>query len=414
MHVAVLGAGIIGVTTAYALARRGCKVTIFDRADRVAAGASYANGAQLSYSFVDPMASPSMLKKLPAILFNKDPNSQHALTANPQHLKWGARFISNCTEQKTVDNLERAIRLALESRSALHTLLAKHSISFRHKRAGKLVVTRSAKALRHMKAAAELKSRRGIDTKVLDPSQIWRIEPRLEQHFGDIVGGAYAPDDEVGDARCFAEMLAKICTQDHGVDIRLNQKVHCIAAEGRTAIGVQLSTGIFRADRVVVALGTGSSALLKPHGISVLIEPIKGYSITIPAHENAPEVSLTDADHKLVFARLDSELRIAGLADYDGSDVTLNEKRLGTLKERARSLLPCIGDYEHEGSGWMGARPMTPDGMPLIGGTKVDNLFLNTGHGMLGWTFACGSAERLAKTMLDEQEQPRTFERAAI
>lgn len=414
MHVAVLGAGIIGVTTAYALAKRGHKITVFDQAGSVAAGASYANGAQLSYSFVDPMASPAMLKKLPAILINKDPNSHHTLSADTQHLKWGAHFISNCTEQKATANLKKAIELALESRSALHDLLGRHSISFRHKRAGKLVVTRNLKTLKQMKSAAEVKSRRGIDTRLLPPSEIWRLEPGLEAHFHDIVGGAYAPDDEVGDARRFADALAQICMKDYGVKVRLKQKIHAIITENGSATGVYAGNHTFKADRVVVALGAGSSELLKPCNISLLIEPIKGYSLTIPAHETAPTVSLTDADNKLVFARLHSELRIAGLADYDGSDMTLKKRRLDTLKCRAQSLLPNIGDYEHAGCGWMGLRPMTPDGTPFIGSTKMNNLYLNTGHGMLGWTFACGSAERLAKAISDERELQPIFERAVI
>lgn len=413
MHVAILGAGVIGVTTAFALAKRGCKVTIFDQANSVAAGASYANGAQLSYSFVDPMASPAMLKKIPSILLGKDPNSKQDLSLAPDHLKWGAHFVGNCIEPKVNHNLKRAITLSLESRDALRELLDQHSISFRYKRAGKLVVTRSVSGLRNMQRAAEVKSARGIDMQILKAGECWELEPAIKQHFGDIVGGVYAPDDHVGDARRFTTALSHICGEEYGVEVKLKQKVRGLASVGNQVVGVQTDKGVCAADSVVVCLGAGSAPFLKSYDIPVLIEPIKGYSFTIPASDQAPSISLTDADNKLVFARLQSEVRIAGLADYDGEDMSLREHRLNSLKDTARRLFPAIGDYDHSGTGWVGARPMTPDGLPITGKTKIQNLFLNTGHGMLGWTFACGSAERIAKMITNNGTEYLNDQRAA-
>lgn len=397
MHVAVLGAGVIGVTTAYALAKHGYKITIFDQAGSIAAGATFANGAQLSYSFVDPMASPAMLKKLPAILLGKDPNIKQKPSLRPDYLRWGAYFMGNCTEPKVNSNLENAISLAIDSREALGRLLADHNISFRYKRAGKLVVTRNEATFSRMKHAAEIKSRRGIETRALGPKECWQVEPKIAAYFQDIVGGIFAPDDHVGDARRFTNALAQICVDQYGADIRLGQNVLGLAIEEGAVAGVRTGDGVFAADKVVVCMGNASAKFLKPYNIPLLIEPFKGYSFTIPASDNAPSVSLTDADHKLVFARLHNEIRIAGLADFDGDDMSLKQDRLATLKNFAKHLLPDIGDYEHAGTDWVGARPMTPNGLPITKATKINNLYLNTGHGMLGWTFACGSAERLLK-----------------
>lgn len=399
MHVAVLGAGVIGVTTAYALAKRGYKVTIFDQAGSIAAGATFANGAQISYSFVDPMASPAMLKKLPAILLGKDPNIKQKPSLQPAHLRWGAYFMGNCTEPKVTNNLENAISLAIDSRTALCKLLAENSISFRYKKAGKLVVTRDKATLRRMQHAAEIKTKRGIETRALSPKECWQVEPKIEPHYQDIAGGIFAPGDHVGDARRFTNALAQICIDQYGVDIRLKQKVLGLVMDDGNVVGVRTGDGLFSADKVVVCMGAASTKFLKPYDVSLLIEPLKGYSFTIPAGDNAPSVSLTDADHKLVFARLHSEVRIAGLADFDGNDMSLKEDRLATLKGFAEKLLPDIGDYGHSGTGWVGARPMTPNGLPITRATQIGNLYLNTGHGMLGWTFACGSAERLVKIM---------------
>ena len=413
MHVAVLGAGVIGVTTAYALAKRGCKVTIFDQAGSIAAGASFANGAQISYSFVDPMASPAMLKKIPAILLGKDPNIKQKPSLEPAHLRWGAYFLGNCTEPKATSNLENAISLALESRAAFQDLLTQHSISFRYRQSGKLVVTRNKATLARMQHAARIKTNSGIEAQSLTAEECWQVEPKTEPHYRDIVGGIYAPGDYVGDARRFTKALSQICIDDYGVDIRLKQKVFGLATDGDNVIGVRTGEGVFSADKVVVCMGAASAKFLSPYNIPLLIEPVKGYSFTIPANDEAPSCSLTDADHKIVFARLHSEMRIAGLADFDGDDMSLKEDRLATLKGFAERLLPNIGDYGHSGTGWVGARPMTPDGLPITRATKVSNLYLNTGHGMLGWTLACGSAERIVEIMMQQRAGSSQQKRAA-
>lgn len=414
MHIAVLGAGIVGMTTAYALARHGHRVTIIDKANAVAAGATYANGAQLSYSFVDPMASPEMLKKIPAILMGRDPNSQQDLSFQADHLKWGAHFIGNCLEPKVARNLDRAIQLAIESRDAMARLLEHHAISFRYRKAGKLVVTRNENSFRRMCHAAEVKSARGVEANQVTPQDCWHIEPILQEYYPDIVGGIYAPGDYVGDARRFTSVLAQICTEEYGVQIKLNQKVAGLASDQDKIIGVRTHAELHKADAVVVCLGAASAQFLKQYNIPLLIEPIKGYSFTIPASDTSLHTSLTDADNKLVFARLDQEIRIAGLADYDGEDLSLKAERLNRLKSIAKGLLPEIGDYSHSGLGWVGARPMTPDGLPVTSATKLKGLYLNTGHGMLGWTLACGSAERLADIVTEGSQQENHGKRAAI
>ena len=300
MHVAILGAGVIGVTAAYALARQGCKVTIFDQAGSIAAGASFANGAQLSYSFVDPMASPAMLKKLPGILMGRDDNSKQQMSLEPDYLKWGASFIGNCLEPKVTSNLTQALELAVESRDALAALLDRHRISFRFKQAGKLVLTRSSGALERMRKTAKLKSGKGVDVRTLTPEECWEVEPSLKRRFSDIAGGVYAPGDQVGDARRFTAALAHICTENYDVDIHLKEKILGLALDVDRVVGVQTGSGVFTADKVVVCLGSASARFLKKYDVPVLIEPIKGYSFTIPANKHAPMTSITDADNKLV------------------------------------------------------------------------------------------------------------------
>jgi len=399
MHILVLGAGVIGITTAYALARRGCKVTVLDRGNSLAAGASFANGGQLSYSFVDPLASPQMVRALPGILMGRNPSARLKGGPSADLLRWGATFLRECTAARSRRNLERAVMLALESKSALLALQQRYAMSFRHRAAGKLVVTRSARALKSMEQKAALKRRWGQNIFALTREECFGLSPAFDAQLPDIAGGLYAPDDAVGDARRFTEALALVATANHGTEIKLKRHIRGLLIDRDQVVGVKTSAGDYSADAVVVCMGATAAPFLAPYGVRLPIMPVKGYSYTVSAGPLSPTLSLTDADNRLVYAPLGNQIRIAGLADFDGMDTAVDPARLEQLRTMSARVLPHAGDYDHACSGWAGQRPMTPDGLPIIGGTAIKNLFLNVGHGMFGWTFACGSADRLANAL---------------
>lgn len=404
MHVLVLGAGVIGMTTAHALARRGCKVTVIDQANSVAAGASFANGAQLSYSFVDPLASPAMLVHLPAILAGKDPSIRLQKWFDLTTLKWGARFAANCNSAAVKRNMQRALELAAESRNELQKLQAEYHLSFRHKKPGKLIVTRSPSKLAQLLKSAEIRRSFGNQIEGLTAAECFEKYPMLAERNSDLVGGIWAPEDGVGDARRFTEALSNLCFRQFDVEVRLKRRVRSLLFDGDKAVGARTDKGDFTADAVVVCLGSAARNLLRASGLDVQIRGVKGYSITMPANEGTPLVSLTDADKKIVFARLDSEVRIAGLADFDVDD-DKDPVRVENLRQMAKEILPAVGDHTHCSAGWAGLRPMTPDGLPITGESSKKSLFLNIGHGMFGWTFAAGSAARLADSLLGKQQK---------
>lgn len=400
MNVLVLGAGVIGVTTAYALAERGCKVTILDQANSVASGATFGNGAQLSYSFVDPIASFSFLKKMPGLMAGRDPSASMSLTADPHFLRWGMGFVKECVNGSNKKRLFEAIKLAQESETALARWLARVPVSFGYRRSGKLVVTRQKSALSGLSDSVAFKREMGMDVSMFARDECFALYPYLEHQAADIVGGVYAPDDSVGDAKRFTEAIACEAGEKYGVKIKLKHKILSLLTDGERAVGVRTGCGDFTADMVVVCLGVSAAVLLRPYGIKLPILPVKGYSISVPATAKAPKVSITDLDHKMVFAKLHDQLRVAGLSDFGEKSNEINEARIAYMKDTAQKIFPDIGDYSHSGQPWAGLRPMTPGGLPITGASKIKNLYLNTGHGMFGWTFACGSAERLARCVL--------------
>lgn len=407
MHVLVLGAGVIGITTAYALARKGCKVTVIDRANSIAAGASHANGGQLSYSYVDPLASPQTLRLIPEILFGRS-NSMRLNSGFDSHLmRWGLQFMRECTTGRNKQNLSAALALAQESQFALAALQKEHDSSFGCRTAGKLVVTRSASTLQAAMKKAELKRKCGQILEALSAAECFEISPGLGEQMGDLAGGLLAPNDGIGDARHFTETLAMMCTRDYGTDIKLKRHIRGLLVDRDRVVGVTTSKGEYTADAVVVAMGAPAAPFLTPYGIQLPILPMKGYSFSIPATNTSPKLSITDLDNRLVYAPLGKQIRIAGLADFDGFNPDADNSRLALLKEVAQQIMPEAGDYSHGCSGWAGQRAMTPNGLPIIGATKIRNLYLNVGHGMFGWTFACGSANRLVQAVFPRENKGR-------
>ena len=391
MHALVLGAGVVGVTTAYYLAEAGCDVTVIDRAAEVAAGASHANGGQLSYSFTDSLAKPAFVAKIPGLVFGQDRAAKVRLSTDL--VRWGLKFLPECSRSRSTANTLALLEMAMRSARLLEALRERHPIDFAHRAAGKLVLLPAETDVREAERNTLLKRRHGSDVELLTPAEVCDLEPALEALRDPFAGAVYSRSDEVADARAFVEGLRQTLTASGRVRFRLGGTVERLNRNGSGKIGVVVDDEAVPADAVVVCLGAWSRGLLDGAGVTVPIYPVRGYSVTLPPGEAAPGVSVTSLRHRIVFSRINGFLRIAGFADFAGFDTSRDAERIATLIDVARRAAPAMADYNAADPGaWGGFRPMTPNGRPLIGATNVPGLFVNTGHGMLGWTLACASA----------------------
>lgn len=394
--IAVIGAGIIGVTTAFMLVRTGYKVILIDSAEGPALGTSFANGAQLSYSYTDAMASPTLLKKMPGILSGRDPAFRISCSQDPRILNWGSRFLLNGRSAKEVNNTSTILRLSLHSRAVLHELMQTHSLCFEHRQSGKLHIYSATADMEKAARRVEQKNQWGCPQELLDRQACIALEPALAQLQGEFVGGVYSPLDEVGDAPAFARALLAVMRSTGLLEEHYRTRVVRLATSKRHIDALETSQGRIEADGYVLATGPGSLELSHQLGLKLPIYPIKGYSVTVPATTQAPDICITDVSNKVVFARLGDRLRIAGCADIVGFDTRLDHKRLDYLLDVCRRRFPRAGRYREIQHEWTGMRPVTPSSAPIIGLAGADNLYLNIGHGMLGWTLAMGSASVLA------------------
>lgn len=398
--VVVLGAGVVGVSTAYALARRGLDVILLDREARPAMGTSFANGAQLSYAYSDTLGGPAMLRKLPGLALGADPLFRLKFHADPAFLRWGLAFLRNCTAASQRNGTLDTLRLALESRLALHALLERHDIAFGHTIPGKMHLYFDAASLKSAAEIVALKRPLNAVQQVLSAAEARRIEPALAGAQG-LEGVVYSPEDEVGDPHLFCTALTRILTAQYGVRTIFGMTAESVRheANGVTVIGTHGEQ--IRGRAAVVAMGIGSPAFLRHAGIRVPIQPLKGYSFTAPPGGAAPRVSITDTARKLVFCDLMGRMRVAGGAELGNWQTRLEPDRLALLVRTAQQSLPHAADFNRIDSGWTGLRPMTPDSMPIIAVARP-RLVLNVGHGMLGWTLAMGAGERAATLALTE------------
>lgn len=389
----IVGSGVVGVANAWALSRRGWQVTIIDAASGPALGSSFANGAQLSYVYVDALASPSMVKRLPWLALGLDPTFRMRPSFDPEVYRWALSFIREGTEPRWHANTLAQLELALESRTALHALLAKHPLDFGHVRAGKLHLYGTEQSYAGGRKMMALKAPLGAVQRVISPREAAEIEPALADRSDALAGVIFSPEEEVGDPHLFAAGLLDILVRDYGAEVRFDFPVKAITSGKGEAIvdGPERLS----ADAVFVCTGTATQRLLRPLGFRAPIQPSKGYSITAPAGSAAPRVSITDTERRLVFANLSGKIRIAGLAELGSSSIAVRPKRLGVLIDSAREALPHAADYDAIESSWAGLRPMTPSSRPIIA-QAAPGIFVNAGHGILGWTLAMGSAERAA------------------
>ncbi len=393
MKIIVLGAGVIGVSTAYYLAKRGHEVAVIDRQSGPGLETSFANGGQISAGFAEPWATPGTPFQALKWLGRSDAPLLFRLRADPALWSWSLRFLANCLPGRSRLNARRMLRVSLYSRQALAELREETAIQYDQISKGILHLYES-----HQEFERALK-RTGLTPGLasgLDAKGCVALEPALAAAEAALAGGIHIAEDESGDAHVFTARLAEICA-DLGVEFRYGAAIKRIDAEGGEISGVETGKGRWSADAYVLALGSYSPLLAKPLGLRLPIYPAKGYSatITIEAPEKAPSISLTQDQLKLVYSRLGNRLRVAGTAEFTGYDDSINEPRARVIVDAALKLFPGCGDGE-KAVLWAGLRPKTPDSAPIIGATKYPNLFLNTGHGTLGWTMACGSSRALA------------------
>ena len=402
MKVIVLGAGLLGVTSAYFLRQQGHEVTVVDRQASAAAETSFANGGQISVSHAEPWANPGAPVKVLKWLGKEDAPLLFRLRADARQWRWGLQFLRECTPARTRHNIEQIVRLGTYSRDTLQQLRRDRDIVYDERTQGILHFYTSQQEFDAAEAPAAQMRELGCDRRVISADEAVKIEPALAHIRPQLAGATYTSEDESGDANRFARELVKRCEQD-GVQFLMSHTVTALRAAGGEIDHVEAtdSEGRFqrlRADAYVLAMGSLSPLLAKPLGIELPIYPAKGYSVTMPVKDAsmAHQVSLTDDEFKLVFSRLGDRLRIAGTAELNGYDRDLNRVRCEAIVRRVEELFPGAGDAERA-QFWTGLRPATPSNVPIIGRSKVGKLFLNTGHGTLGWTHACGSGKSIAR-----------------
>lgn len=399
----VVGAGVVGVATAYALARRGLAVTLVDRAAEAGRGTSFANGAQLSYIYTDALANPALLKRIPALLFGLDPAFRMRPSVDPAFLGWLLAFLANSTSMRFRANTIEGLKLGLESQRALHALLDRHPIDFGHTRPGKLHIYEQETSFAAGRAMAELKAEHGAVQHCLTPSEAIAIEPALAARRGPFIGAIHTPDEEVGDPYRFCNAMIELLRQHYGVDVRLGALVATVDETPSAAAAVLATGERIEADELVLCTGIETTALLRGTGIRVPVVPMKGYSFTAPPGSAMPDVSITDVGRKIVFCRLGYQLRVAGLAELGVGGLDIDAVRFSGLLAAARDVLPDAAGYEYASGSWAGLRPVTPSSLPVLRRARR-RTSLNVGHGMLGWTYAMGSAERAARMILGDEK----------
>lgn len=400
MRVIVLGAGVVGTAAAWFLSRAGHEVSVIDRQPAAGMETSYANGGQISVSHAEPWANPSAPFKVLKWLFREDAPLLFRPRLDWAQLRWCLGFLRECTPARTRHNIIQIVNLGLYSRATLRALRAETGIAYDHLARGILHFYTSRQEFDAAQEPARLMREFGCELDMKTPEECVAIEPALASARDLLVGGSMTPSDESGDAHQFTQRLAALCSA-RGVRYHYDTTILALDAAGRRIEGVRVrdreGSRLLKADAYVLALGSYSAGLAARLGLRLNIYPAKGYSVTMPVSDpaRAYQVSLTDDEYKLVFSRLGDRLRIAGTCELNGYDTRLNDVRCRAIVKRTGELFPGGGDTT-KAEFWTGLRPATPSNLPYIGATRYPNLFLNTGHGTLGWTHACGSGRAIA------------------
>ncbi|MDM5181561.1 D-amino acid dehydrogenase [Massilia sp. DJPM01] len=398
MRVVILGSGVIGVTTAYYLAKAGHDVTVLDRQPGPALETSFANAGQISPGYASPWAAPGIpLKAMKWMLQRHAP-----LSITPDgttfQLKWMWDMLRNCTADRYAVNKERMVRLAEYSRDCFKTLREEAGISYESRQRGTMQLFRTEQQFASAEKDIKVLQDSGVPYELLTRDQLGDAEPALALVKDKLVGALRLPNDETGDCQLFTTRLAAMA-EALGVRFRYNVAIDRLAVTGNAISGVHCGDELVQGDAYVVALGAHSTALLTSI-VDIPVYPMKGYSITVPITDasKAPVSTILDESYKIAVTRFDDRIRVGGMAEIAGFDQRLNPRRRATLEMVVNDLFPGAGDSARA-TFWTGLRPMTPDGTPIVGRTALGNLFLNTGHGTLGWTMSCGSAQMLADLM---------------
>jgi D-amino-acid dehydrogenase len=405
MRVLVLGSGVIGTATAWYLARSGCEVTVVDRQPASALETSYANAGQVSPGYASPWAAPGVPLKALKWLFQRHAPLAIIPTADIRQYLWLAQMLRNCTAARYAINKARMVRLSEYSRDCLDQLRADTGIAYEGRQLGTTQLFRTQAQLDGAAKDIEVLRAYGVPYELLDRAGIARVEPALASAPASLVGALRLPNDQTGDCRLFTQRLATLAAAA-GVQFRYGETIDGLLADGDRLDGVRIGGRIERADRYVVALGSYSPQVLAPLGIRLPVYPLKGYSLTLPIRDAAlaPASTILDEAYKVAITRFDQRIRVGGMAELAGFDLSLSARRRTTLENVVNDLYPRGGDLARA-EFWTGLRPATPDGTPVVGATGYRNLFLNTGHGTLGWTMACGSGRYLADLIVQRQPQ---------
>ncbi|MBE7928218.1 D-amino acid dehydrogenase [Pseudomonas saudiphocaensis] len=405
MRVLILGSGVIGTASAYYLARAGFEVVVVDRQPAVAMETSFANAGQVSPGYASPWAAPGVPLKAMKWLLQRHAPLAIKLTGSIDQYLWMAQMLRNCTSSRYAVNKERMVRLSEYSRDCLDELRAETGISYEGRQRGTTQLFRTqAQVDAAAKDIAVLKAS-GVPFELLDRDAIARVEPALASVKHKLAGALHLPNDQTGDCFMFTNRLAEMA-RELGVEFRFGCNIERLENDGERIAGVWIDGELERADQYVLALGSYSPQMLKPLGIKAPIYPLKGYSLTVPIAnaDMAPNSTILDETYKVAITRFDNRIRVGGMAEIAGHDLSLDPRRRETLEMVVGDLYPQGGDPT-TGEFWTGLRPATPDGTPIIGATRYRNLFLNTGHGTLGWTMACGSGSLLADLLAKKRPQ---------
>lgn len=407
MRVIVLGSGVIGVASAYYLAQQGASVTVLDRQAGPAEETSFGNAGQISPGYSTPWAAPGIPFKAVKWMFQHHAPLAINMDGSMWQLQWMAQMLKNCNPQSYAINKERMTRVAEYSRDCLRDLRKATGIHYENRSKGTLQVFRNEAQLEAVQRDIQVLKECGVDYELLLKNDLAKVEPALAFAQDKLVGGLHLPNDETGDCYLFTNALANLA-KNMGVDFKFNQNVEKLVVEGNEIKGVVVGGQVLTADRYVLAFGSYSRDFLKPLNLDLPVYPVKGYSLTIPIVDPAfaPQSTVLDETYKIAITRFDERIRVGGMAELSGFNHGLNENRRATLQMVTQDLFPG-GDMQ-QATFWTGLRPMTPDSTPIIGATRFSNLFLNTGHGTLGWTMACGSGKLISDLVLNHKTDINT------
>lgn len=407
MRVIVLGSGVIGVASAYYLAQQGANVTVLDRQAGPAEETSFGNAGQISPGYSTPWAAPGIPFKAVKWMFQHHAPLAINMDGSMWQLQWMAQMLKNCNPQSYAINKERMTRVAEYSRDCLRDLRKATGIHYENCSKGTLQVFRNEAQLEAVQRDIQVLKECGVDYELLFKEDLAKVEPALAFAQDKLVGGLHLPNDETGDCYLFTNALANLA-KDMGVDFKFNQNVEKLVLEGNEIKGVVVDGKVLTADRYVLAFGSYSRDFLKPLKLDLPVYPVKGYSLTIPIVDPAfaPQSTVLDETYKIAITRFDERIRVGGMAELSGFNHGLNENRRATLQMVTQDLFSG-GDMQ-QATFWTGLRPMTPDSTPIIGVTRFSNLFLNTGHGTLGWTMACGSGKLISDLVLNHKTDINT------